>query len=62
MKKRAMLAAAILATCQMIPIGCQPAQTRPNDFGSQMVDYTKQGRYDLKPAHSDPQKAAERAF
>jgi tetratricopeptide (TPR) repeat protein len=46
MKKRAMLAAAILATCQMIPIGCQPAQTRPDDFGSQMVAYSKQGRYD----------------
>jgi tetratricopeptide (TPR) repeat protein len=30
----------------MIPIGCQPAQTRPDDFGSQMVDYAKQGRYD----------------
>ena len=46
MNKRSMLAAVILATCQMIPIGCQSAQTRPDDFGSQMVAYTKQGRYD----------------
>lgn len=47
MNKHAMLAAAILATCQMIPIiGCRPAQTRPDDFGSQVAAYTKQGRYD----------------
>jgi hypothetical protein len=46
MKKPAMLAAAILTSSQMISIGCQPAQTRPDDFGSQMVAYTKQGRYD----------------
>lgn len=46
MKKTAMLGAAILALCQMIPIGCQSGQTKPDDFGSQMVAYTKQGRYD----------------
>ena len=38
--------AAILATCQVIPVGCQPAQTKPDDFGSRMVVYTEQGRYD----------------
>jgi tetratricopeptide (TPR) repeat protein len=46
MNKRAMLAGVILATCQMIAVGCQSAQTRPNDFGSHMAAYTKQGRYD----------------
>lgn len=46
MMKGAMFAATILVTCQIISVGCRPAQTRPDNFSSQMVAYTKQGRYD----------------
>ena len=46
MKKRPMLSAAVFAICQMVSNGCESTHTKPDDFGSQMVAYTKQGRYD----------------